>query len=133
VDHCVQGLALSLLLVISLPMMNFKFPLVLRKTCQFELSNLLVGVIRDDNFRSECAVDGLEDMEVALSHDACFFVGGYAKYEFNTFLNLFGSSKGGICAHDFRKISLLLSPSMDVSWHSVVLMGSWFEESAIVG
>ena len=118
VNYRVRGLALSLLLVVSLSMMDFKFPLVFGKACQFKLCDLLVGVVCNDHFRAKGVVNGFEDVEVALGYGANLM----------HFSIILGASKVAF-APMTSVVSLLLSPSMGVS----VLIGSWFEESAIVG
>jgi hypothetical protein len=74
VDYCVQGLALSLLLVVSLPMMDFKFWLVFGKAGQFKLLDPFVSIVCNDHFRAKGVVNGFKDVKVALGYGACFLL-----------------------------------------------------------
>jgi hypothetical protein len=109
VDYRVRGLTISLLLVVSLSMMNIKVPLVFGKAGQCKCGDSLVSIVCKDHFRAKVVVNGFEDVEVALSYGACFFVGSDSKYEFNAFLDHFWGLKGGGCAHDFSRVAVVVS------------------------
>jgi hypothetical protein len=89
--------------------MNFKFRLVFRKAGQIKLRESLVSIVCSDHFRANGIVNGFKDVEAALSYGACFFVGSGSKYEFNAFLDHFGGLKGGVCAHDFSRVAVVVS------------------------